>query len=33
MPIGYPLDKFGPVKRKPISEVAFQDRWGNPWHG
>jgi nitroreductase len=33
MPIGYPLDKFGPVKRKPINEVAFQDRWGNPWQG
>jgi len=31
LPIGYPLDKFGPVKRQPISEVAFQDRWGNPW--
>jgi len=31
LPIGYPIDKFGPVKRQPISEVAFQDRWGNPW--
>jgi nitroreductase len=31
LPIGYPLDKFGPVKRQPIGEVAFQDRWGNPW--
>jgi len=31
MPIGYPVDKFGPVKRKPINEVAFQDRWGNAW--
>ena len=31
MPIGYPVDKFGPVKRKPINEVAFQDRWGSPW--
>lgn len=33
LPIGYPIDKFGPVKRKPISEVAFADRWGNPWPG
>ena len=33
LPIGYPVDKFGPVKRKPISEVAFADRWGNPWPG
>jgi nitroreductase len=31
MPIGYPVNKFGPVKRKPINEVAFQDRWSNPW--
>ena len=33
LPIGYPIDKFGLVKRKPISEVAFADRWGNPWPG
>jgi nitroreductase len=33
LPIGYPLDKFGPVKRKPVSEVAFLDRWGNRWPG
>ena len=31
MPIGYPIDKFGPVKRKPVREVAFLDRWGEPW--
>jgi len=31
MPIGYPVDRFGPVKRKPINEVAFEDCWGNPW--
>ena len=31
LPIGYPIDKFGPVKRRPISEVAFEDCWGNPW--
>jgi nitroreductase len=33
LPIGYPMDKFGPVKRKPIAEVACLDRWGNPWPG
>ncbi|HUY19089.1 MAG TPA: nitroreductase family protein [Candidatus Binataceae bacterium] len=33
MPVGWPLDKFGPVKRRPLSEVAFRDRWGNPWVG
>jgi nitroreductase len=33
MPVGYPLGKFGPVRRKPLSEVAIRDRWGNPWQG
>jgi nitroreductase len=31
LPIGYPTDKFGPVRRRPLSEVAIHDRWGNPW--
>src|SRR5215475_10292194 len=31
MPIGYPEDKFGPVKRRPMNEVAFADRWGTLW--
>ena len=31
MPIGYPQDKFGPVRRRPPSEVAYADRWGNAW--
>jgi len=33
LPIGYPVDKFGPVKRKPVNEVAYLDRYGNPWPG
>ncbi len=33
LPIGYPTDKFGPVKRKPVAEVAHRDRFGNPWPG
>jgi nitroreductase len=33
MPIGYPLDKFGPVRRKPVDEIAMLDRWNNPWPG
>jgi len=33
MPIGYPLDKPGPVTRRPISEVAHADRWARPWPG
>ena len=33
MPIGYPEDKFGPVKRRPVNEVAYADRWGTAWPG
>jgi nitroreductase len=33
MPIGYPEDKFGPVKRRPVNEVAYADRWGTTWPG
>jgi hypothetical protein len=28
MPIGYPEEKFGPLARKPVAEVAYADRWG-----
>src|SRR5216684_904174 len=31
MPIGYPIDKFGPLKRRPVSEVACLDEYGKPW--
>lgn len=31
MPIGYPLGKYGSLARRPISEVAYSDRWGEPW--
>ena len=31
MPIGYPQGKFGPVARRPVSEVAYADRWSQPW--
>lgn len=31
MPIGYPRDKFGPVRRKAIAEVAMHNHWGNAW--
>lgn len=33
MPIGYPRGKFGPLSRKPVSEVAYADRWGVAWPG
>ncbi len=31
MPIGYPIGKFGPLSRRPLSEVAHADRWSVPW--
>jgi nitroreductase len=33
MPIGYPAREFGPVKRRPVSEVAMLDRYGFPFSG
>jgi nitroreductase len=33
MPVGYPLGKYGPLARRPVSEVAFADRWGTSWPG
>jgi nitroreductase len=33
MPIGYTDDKFGPVRRRPLNEVAVRDRFGNRWPG
>jgi nitroreductase len=29
IPVGYPLGKFGPVTRKPISEIMRFDRWSD----
>lgn len=33
LPIGYPMGKFGPTKRAPLSQVVYQDRWGQPYPG
>jgi hypothetical protein len=33
MPIGYPRDKLGPVRRLPVNEVACLDTYGKPWPG
>ncbi len=27
IPVGYPLGKFGPVTRRPVSDVMRFDRW------
>jgi nitroreductase len=31
LPIGYPLGKFGPVRRTTLADVAFEDRWGQAY--
>jgi len=31
LPIGYPLGRFGPVGRGPLSGIVYQDRWGQPY--
>jgi nitroreductase len=31
LPIGYPLGRFGPVRRKPLAEVVYRDRWGQSY--
>ena len=33
MPIGWPIDNFGPLTRRPLAEVAHADRWGAAWPG
>jgi len=33
IPIGYPLGKFGPVRRGPLAEIVYQDRWGEAYPG
>ena len=31
MPIGYPRGRFGPMRRRPLAEIAMLDRFGNAW--
>jgi nitroreductase len=28
IPIGYPMGRFGPVRRIPLADVVYEDRWG-----
>ena len=28
MPVGFPVGNYGPLARRPVSEVAFAERWG-----
>jgi nitroreductase len=31
LPIGYPMGRFGPVRRVPLADVVYEDRWGEPY--
>lgn len=31
IPIGFPAGRFGPVRRVPLAEVVYDDRWGSAW--
>ena len=31
LPIGYPIDRPGPVRRKPVRDVVFLERFGEAW--
>jgi nitroreductase len=31
IPLGYPLDKHGPVRRKPVKRVVYWNHWGQSW--
>lgn len=31
LPIGYPLGRLGPVRRVPLEEVVYADRWGRAY--
>jgi nitroreductase len=30
VPLGWPSDRFGPTRRRPLADVAALDRWGTP---
>ena len=31
LPIGYPMGNLGPVRRGPLSDVVFLNKWGEPY--
>ncbi|HVC61161.1 MAG TPA: nitroreductase family protein [Acetobacteraceae bacterium] len=33
LPIGYPVGRFGPVRRGALADVVFEDRWGQAYRG
>ena len=31
IPVGYPMGRFGPVRRVALADVVFEDRWGQAY--
>jgi nitroreductase len=31
VPLGYPRDSFGPLRRRPVDEITFAESWGEPF--
>ena len=31
LPIGHPVGRFGPVRRVPLADVVYEDRWGQAY--
>jgi nitroreductase len=31
LPIGYPMGRFGPVRRAPLADFVYENRWGEPY--
>jgi nitroreductase len=31
LPIGYPMGRFGPVRRAPLRDIVYLDRWGQAY--
>jgi nitroreductase len=31
LPIGYPMGRFGPVRRIALADIVYEDRWGEPY--
>ena len=31
LPVGYPMGRFGPVRRVPLADVVYEDQWGQAY--
>ena len=31
LPVGYPIGRFGPVRRVPLADVVYGDQWGEAY--